>query len=80
MDGFRRILHLIIPVLFCLTGVFAILTAVIGSPKSYEDNPKMQANLERFGKTKMRIIHALIGIGILAYGGWLLHGWLFVRQ
>ena len=80
MDGFRRILHLVIPVMFCLMGLFALGTAIIGSPKSYEDNPKMQTNLERFGKTKMRIIHAVIGLVLLGYGGWLLHGWLFVRQ
>ena len=73
MDGFRRILHLVIPVMFCLMGLFALGTAIIGSPK-------MQANLERFGKTKMRIIHAVIGLVLLGYGGWLLHGWLFVRQ
>ena len=80
MDGFRKILNLILPVMFCLMGILVLGIAVIGSPKSYEDNPRMQSNIERFGKTKMRIIHALIGTGLLAYGGWILHGALFVPQ
>ena len=80
MDSFRRILHLIIPVLFTLMGLFVILTAAVGSPKSYEDNPRMQPNLDRFGKTKLRIMHAVLGVLLLGYGLWLLHGWLFGPQ
>jgi hypothetical protein len=40
----------------------------------------MQPNLDRFGKTKLRIMHAVLGVLLLGYGLWLLHGWLFVPQ
>lgn len=80
MDNIERWFNLVIPVLLTVSGLYAVLIAVIGSPKHYEDNPRMADQLRMIGKTKARIVHAVIGAGILCWGLWLLHGWLFVPQ
>ena len=74
--------RLLIPVLFVICGIGAVIIAIIGSPRFYEDsdNPNMQRQIERFGKTKARILNALGGLAMAAFGAWLLHGWLFVPQ
>ena len=59
-----------------------IITAIIGSPRVYEDskNPNMQRQIAHYGKTKARIINAIGGLILAAVGAWLLYGWLFVPQ
>ena len=60
-------------------GVFTLLTALTGWPRFYENsqNPQMQDQLARWGKNKARIIHALVSLLMLAFGGYLLYCWLF---
>lgn len=78
-DPFLHWLTLAIPVLILGGGVFTLLTALTGWPRFYENsqNPQMQDQLARWGKNKARIIHALISLLMLAFGGYLLYCWLF---
>ncbi|MBR3043192.1 MAG: hypothetical protein IKI45_01760 [Oscillospiraceae bacterium] len=78
-DPFLHWLTLAIPVLILGGGVFTLLTALTGWPRFYENsqNPQMQDQLARWGKNKARIIHALVSLLMLAFGGYLLYCWLF---
>ena len=78
----ERFLSLCFPILFTFGGVWSVVIALIGSPKFFEesDNPNMQRQIERLGKTKTRILHAAGGLVLLAFGLYLLRGWLFVPQ
>ncbi len=78
-DPFLHWLTLAIPVLILGGGVFTLLTALTGWPRFYENsqNPQMQDQLARWGKNKARIIHALVSMLMLAFGGYLLYCWLF---
>ena len=82
MDGFRRILNLMLPLLMTVAGASMLVVSATGWRKSFEDNenPNMQRMLEKYGKTKVRIFYAFFGAAVLAVGLWLLHGWLFVPQ
>ena len=80
MEKADRLFSLVMPVLLILSGLAAVVIAVIGHPKHYEDNPRMAEQMNAIGKTKARLIHGIIGAGILAAGLWLLHGWLFIPQ
>ncbi len=77
-DPFIHWLSLAFPVLILFGGLFALITALIGSPKMYENskNPQMQDQIARWGKKKARIIHALVSLPLLAFGGYLLYCWL----
>ena len=68
-------ISLIVPVSFVLCGLAVVILALIGSPKIYEEskNLQMQAQIEKLGKTKARILHAVVGAGMTAFGGWLLY-------
>jgi len=78
-DPFLHWLTLAIPVLILGGGVFTLLTALTGWPRFYENsqNPQMQDQLAKWGKNKARIIHALVSLLMLAFGGYLLYCWLF---
>lgn len=78
-DPFLHWLTLAIPVLILGGGVFTLLTALTGWPRFYENsqNPQMQDQLAKWGKKKSRIIHALVSLPMLAFGGYLLYCWLF---
>ncbi len=78
-DPFLHWLTLAIPVLILGGGLFTLLTALTGWPRFYENsqNPQMQDQLARWGKNKARIIHALVSLLLLAFGGYLLYCWLF---
>ncbi len=78
-DPFLHWLTLAIPVLILGGGLFTLLTALTGWPRFYENsqNPQMQDQLARWGKNKARIIHALVSLLMLAFGGYLLYCWLF---
>ena len=82
MDMFMHYFRLLIPLIFLIGGLWSIITAIIGSPKVYEEskNPNMQRQIEHYGKTKSRIINAVGGVALAAVGAWLLYGWLFVPQ
>ena len=82
MDTFRHILNLIVPVCITLIGAVMLFAAVFGSRRTFEDNdnPNMQRMLAKFGKTKVRIFYIVFGLAVLAFGLYLLHGWLFVPQ
>ena len=73
---------LLIGSIITLISAAALVTALIGSPKRFEDsdNPRMQQLLERFGKTKLRIIYIILSLGGLWWGLKLLYGIFFVRQ
>ena len=82
MDTFMHYFRLLIPLIFLIGGLWSIITAIIGSPRVYEDskNPNMQRQIAHYGKTKARIINAIGGLILAAVGAWLLYGWLFVPQ
>lgn len=69
----------LIPAVMLISGVVIIITALLGSPKVYENskNPKMQNQIARWGKTKARIINGIGGLLIFAFGAYLLYCWAF---
>lgn len=71
-------LTLVIPILILVAGLFALFAALTGYRKIYEDsdNPRMQDQLAQWGKTKARIIHGVVSLQLLAFGGYLLYCWL----
>ena len=73
---------LLIGSMVTLIGAASLITALIGSPKRFEesDNPRMQQLLERFGKAKLRIIYIVLGLVGLGWGLKLLYGIFFVNQ
>ncbi|MCQ2408106.1 MAG: hypothetical protein MJ065_06215 [Oscillospiraceae bacterium] len=78
-DPVMHWLSLAFPVLILFSGVLTLVTALIGSPKQYEDSkyPQVREQITRWGKTKTRIIHAVVSLLLLAFGGWLLWHWIY---
>lgn len=79
MDTLMHALTLVFPVMFLLGGIFSLFAAATGWRKIYEDskNPQMQDQIARLGKSKARILHAVGGAAITAFGGYLLYCWIF---
>ena len=78
-DPVMHWLSLAFPVLILFSGVMTLVTALIGSPKQYENSKysQIREQIARWGKTRTRIIHAAASLPLLAFGGWLLYCWLF---
>ena len=77
-DPVTHWLTLAFPVLILFSGLFALFCALTGWSKIYENsnNPRMQDQLAQWGKTKARIVHGLVSLPLIAFGGWLLYCWL----
>lgn len=79
MDTFMHWFSLAFPVLFLIGGIFSLIAAVTGWRTIYEDskNPQMQRQLAQLGKKNARILHAIGGAVMTAFGGYLLYCWIF---
>ena len=77
-DPVMHWLSLAFPVLILFSGLLMLVTALIGSPKQYENSnyPQIREQIARWGKTRTRIIHAAASLPLLAFGGWLLWHWI----
>ncbi len=78
----RTLQGILIGGIAALGGIAILIAVITGSKRFFEesDNPRMQDMIERFGKTKIRITYAFLGILMTAFGLWLLHGVFFVTQ
>lgn len=79
MDTLMHWLTLSVPMVLLLGGMYSLIAAATGWRKVYEDskNPQMQDQIARLGKTKARMLHAVGGLLMAAFGGYLLYCWMF---
>ena len=67
------------PIIFLLGGVMSIIAAILDRKTDVTTERLSRLHI-RLGKTGTRILYVLIGLALIGFGIYLLHGWLFIPQ